>query len=56
MTPDRPTGLRTAGAGLWRAVTESLDLHEHELLLLKEAARTAELLDALEALVARDGR
>lgn len=50
-----PPGLAVAGTDLWHAVTGAFELSAHELLLLKEAARTADLLDALEALVAQEG-
>ncbi len=49
--PERaPVGAGLAGRRLWRAVVEEYELEEHELLLLREAARTADLLDELEKL------
>src|SRR5664279_4290639 len=42
-----PTGLGTAGKRLWRAVLEPYELDEHELLLLREACRTVDVLDRL---------
>ncbi len=40
---------------MWRAVVSEYELEEHELLLLREAVRTADVLDDLALLVARDG-
>lgn len=40
---------------MWRAITAGFELDEHELTLLREAARTVDLLDALEAEVKRAG-
>ncbi|MGE3844115.1 MAG: terminase [Vicinamibacterales bacterium] len=51
----RPDGLATAGSVLWHAVTDVLDLDEHEALALRELCRTADVLDQLQAVVARDG-
>ena len=45
--PLPPTGLQTAGEALWKWVLSEYDLDYHELLLLKEAARTADRLDRL---------
>jgi hypothetical protein len=53
--PKPPAGTGKAGAKLWRAVLTEYDLEEHELLLLREATRTVDTLDLLEARVARDG-
>jgi hypothetical protein len=53
--PKPPTGTGTAGAKLWRAVLDEYELEEHELLLLREAVRTVDTLDALESRVAEDG-
>jgi hypothetical protein len=50
-----PSGLRAAGRRLWRDVTETLALDEHEKALLLEAARTADALDELEKVIRRDG-
>ncbi len=50
--PERaPAGAGPAGRKLWRAVVVEYELQEHELLLLREAVRTADLLDELEATV-----
>ncbi len=53
--PRPPRGTGKAGAGLWRAVLDEYELEEHELLLLREAVRTADVLDELAARVAQDG-
>lgn len=50
-----PDGLAVAGTALWSAVTEVLDLDEHELILLRELARCADTLDELHAKVESDG-
>lgn len=53
--PAPPDGLDAAGVRLWRAVTDIWELTEVELVLLGEAARCADLCDALEARVVADG-
>ncbi len=53
--PRPPRGTGRAGAALWRAVLAEYELEEHELLLLREAVRTVDVLDDLALLVARDG-
>ncbi len=50
-----PPGLGRAGAGLWEAVVAQFELEKHEMLLLREACRTADLLDVLEDLVSAEG-
>lgn len=55
MTQKAPRGLRRAGKALWGAVTEDFDLDEHELQLLTQAARTADLCDSLQVILDRDG-
>lgn len=50
-----PEGLGNAGTSLWVAVTDVLDLDEHEALALRELCRTADTLDVLQAVVDRDG-
>jgi hypothetical protein len=54
-TPRPPSGTGKAGAALWAAVLDEYELEEHEELLLREAVRTVDALDALEARVAADG-
>ncbi len=53
--PAPPKGTQKAGAALWTAVLDQYELEEHELLLLREMVRTADVLDALETRVAADG-
>ncbi len=53
--PNPPRGTGKAGAALWRAVLTEYELEQHELLLLREAARTVDVLDDLAARVAKDG-
>lgn len=48
-TPAVPKGLSVSGRALWRAVLDEYELDQHELLVLKEACRTADRLDRLEA-------
>lgn len=50
-----PPGLGPRGRRLWRAVTADFELPEHENILLMEAARTADHLDALAVVLATDG-
>ncbi len=60
-TPDTPSaerppaGTRAAGRRLWGSVLEVYDLDEHERTLLREAVRTVDLLDQLDAEVRADG-
>lgn len=53
--PATPAGAGPSGKRLWRSVVDSYELEVHELLLLKEAVRTVDLLDDLAKLVADDG-
>lgn len=55
MAERAPAGLSAAGLRLWRAVLEAWELDEHELSLLREACRTVDLLERLDARVRRDG-
>jgi hypothetical protein len=52
--PNPPAGAGKAGTALWRAVLTEYELEEHELLLLREAVRTVDVLDDLTARVAAD--
>lgn len=54
-TPKPPDGLRKSGRALWRAVTRDYVLDEHETMVLREACRTADSLDGLQALVDAQG-
>src|SRR3954454_14392109 len=53
--PKPPRGAQRAGKALWDAVLDEYELEEHECLLLREAVRTVDTLDALEARVSADG-
>lgn len=53
--PSPPAGLRKAGRTLWTAVMTDFELAEHESVVLREACRTADSLDALQALLESEG-
>ena len=53
--PRPPTGLRRSGRALWRAVLTDYELDEHETTILREACRTADSLDDLQALLDVEG-
>jgi len=53
--PEPSSGLRKSGRALWRAVLRDYELDEHETTILREACRTADSLDDLQALVDADG-
>lgn len=53
--PPAPTGARAAGLRLWLSITEEFDLEEHELVLLREAVRSVDVLDVLDAVVRSEG-
>ena len=44
-----PRGLGAAGRRLWKSVTDTYELEEHERAVLTEAARTADLCAKLAA-------
>lgn len=50
-----PRGLSGAGRKLWDAVNNDYTLESHELLLLENAARTADLIADLQARIDIDG-
>lgn len=50
-----PRGLKTGGKKLWSAVTDDYELADHELAILKEASRTVDALDDLQAIVDAEG-
>ncbi len=49
MTGKAPPGTRTPGRRLWTSVVDAYELDEHELTLLREAVRTVDLLEHLDA-------
>ncbi|MGI9157993.1 MAG: hypothetical protein ACR2FG_15405 [Marmoricola sp.] len=46
--PSPPAGAQQAGRRLWRAVVGDYELDEHELTLLRQAVRVADLCDRLQ--------
>jgi len=54
-TPKPPSGTRASGRRLWASIVTVYELEEHELALLREAVRTVDTLDRLDALVRADG-
>lgn len=53
--PRPPAGLRTSGRALWSAVLNDYELDEHEAVILREACRTADSIDALQAVLDAEG-
>lgn len=53
--PRPPSGLRGSGRALWKAVLVDFELSEHETIVLREACRTADSIDDLQALLDADG-
>lgn len=53
--PKTPAGLGAAGKALWRRLTGTFDFESGELVILETAARQADALAALEAVVAESG-
>lgn len=53
--PIPPSELKKSGRALWSAVLEEYELDRHEVLILREACRTADALDGLQALLDADG-
>ena len=53
--PPAPKGSGASGKRLWRSVIEVYDLDEHELVILRRAVRTVDLLDALDEKIEQDG-
>lgn len=54
-TSKTPPGLQAGGKRLWREITGEYELAQHELVVLLEAARTVDALQALEDIVTTDG-
>lgn len=46
-----PVGLRTGGKRLWSQVVDEFALSEHELAVLLQACRVADLLDRLQGVI-----
>lgn len=53
--PNPPSGTGRSGRRLWRSIVAVYELNEHELALLRQAARTADVVDDLQAVVDREG-
>ncbi len=53
--PSPPAGLAVAGRRLWRSVVADYVVAEHEMTLLRQACRVADLCDDLAAVVAAEG-
>jgi hypothetical protein len=53
--PKAPSATKASGRRLWHSIVDGWVLDEHELALLREAVRTVDLLDALEAQLAEHG-
>jgi hypothetical protein len=53
--PRAPEGAGPAGKRLWRAFLSDIELDEHELELLRQAVRTADLCEQLQAVVNVEG-
>jgi hypothetical protein len=49
--PAAPRGLKASGKALWKAVSGPFELEPHELSILREVCRTADAIDALQAVV-----
>jgi hypothetical protein len=50
-----PPGLQLGGRAFWRAIVTEFELVDHELVILKEACRTIDLLDSLQGALDSDG-
>lgn len=50
-----PRGLAAAGRALFRSIAGAFDLERHELAVLEQAARVADRVAALDAVVDTDG-
>lgn len=53
--PSPPRGTGPEGRRLWKAVVTGFDLDEHELSLLRQAVRVADVCEQLQAMVDTDG-
>ncbi len=54
-TPKPPSGCKAEGRRLWRAVLTRFQLNEHELTLLRQAVRMADVCDDLQRIVDDEG-
>lgn len=53
--PRAPGGLGKAGKALWRSILADLELESHEVAILSAAARQADNITDLEALLTSEG-
>ncbi|MDI1288845.1 MAG: hypothetical protein PSX37_02690 [bacterium] len=53
--PKPPAGLKACGRSLWTAIQKEYALAEHERSILNEACRTVDTIEALQALLDREG-
>jgi hypothetical protein len=53
--PSPPRGLSRRGRSLWRQLHADLEYDPHETEVVLEACRTADAIDELHAVIARDG-
>ena len=53
--PEEDRGATDAGRLLWRSVVADFELEEHELLLLEQAVRTVDGLEALHEVITAEG-
>ncbi len=53
--PRPPAGLAASGRELWRAVLRAYELSHHERVMLREACRTVDSIDRLQALLDAEG-
>lgn len=54
-SPRAPEGAKAAGKRLWRSVLDEFELDEHELVLLRQAVRAADLCEDLQRVVEDEG-
>ncbi len=55
MKPKPPPGCTAVGRRLWNAVLDEYELDTHEVAVLREAVRTVDQIEQLQAVVKDDG-
>ncbi|MGW5339580.1 hypothetical protein ACWEQD_14325 [Rhodococcus pyridinivorans] len=55
MKPKPPPGCTAVGRRLWNAVLDEYELDTHEVAVLREAVRTVDQIEQLQAVVKTDG-
>jgi len=53
--PKPPTGCKRAGRKIWTAIVENFELEQHEMALLEQAVRVADICADLQAALDADG-